>query len=299
MWRINGPTAIADACILLLFILVVIIAIMCARGAAPPYYGGRQAKSTADAMRADAMRADASPSSRPFPLHIIDWSRRVPNAADYSKLEMAPGGRVTLYSSLMPWHVASMQKALKHIFRSGAPASITDASAHIGADAVNFLRVFPQAKLTAVEVDPAVSAITKRNLAYAARAPAAVVITGDGAAHIENGAPTDMLYLDPPWGGASAAERQNGYDDQHMRLGGRSVPDLVVRALQRGFGTVVVKLPRESSTAAFSKAVRDASQSAVRCHAYAICDARRTRPGASCDHAAAYWLVSCVSCRTG
>jgi len=286
MWRINRPTALADAFILLLFILIAIIAIICGRASAPTYYeGGGQTHS-----------ADTLLPSRPFPLHVIDWSRRVPNSADYSKLEMAPGERVTLYSSLMPWHVASTQKVLKRIFRSGAPASITDASAHIGADAVNFLRVFPRAKLTAVEIDPAVSTIAKRNLVYASRSPTTptpTVITGDGAAHIESGSPTDMLYLDPPWGGAGAAERQNDYDDQHMQLGGRSVPDLVALALQRGFGTVVIKLPRESSTAAFTKTVRDTSQSAVSCHAYAICDARRTRPGASCDRAAAYWLVSC------
>jgi hypothetical protein len=243
-----------------------------------------------------ALSTGAVASKEYFPRSIAQWSRRVPNAADYGSLEIVPGSRVSLYSSLMPWHIASVQKMLRELFKDRAPATITDASAHIGADSVNFLRVFPQAALTAIEIDPAVSAITRRNLVYGAWAPGApapVVITGDGAAHIITGSPTDMLYIDPPWGGASANERRHNYSDQHMRLGDKALPELVAVALARGFGTVIVKLPRESDPHAFIKAVelgRATAAANFDCRAHAICDARQ---GDNKRCVRSYWLVSC------
>ena len=241
-----------------------------------------------------AASAGAAAPKEHFPRSIAQWSHSVPNAADYGSLEIVPGSRVSLYSSLMPWHIASVQKVLRNLFKDRAPATITDASAHIGADSVNFLRVFPRAALTAIEIDPAVSAITRRNLVYGAwalGAPAPVVITGDGAAHIITGSPTDMLYIDPPWGGASADERRHNYSDQHMRLGDKALPELVAVALARGFGTVIVKLPRESDPQAFIKAVelgRASAAANLDCRSHAICDARKGNP---CVRS--YWLVSC------
>jgi hypothetical protein len=115
-----------------------------------------------------------------------------------------------------------------------------------------------------------------------------------------------MLYIDPPWGGASAEKRRHSYNDQHMRLGGKALPDLVAVALARGFGTVIIKLPRESDPRTFIKAVEQNSVAKLprhNCHSYEICDARLSKSHVSNSHMSSphlsspcvrgYWLVAC------
>jgi len=222
-----------------------------------------------------------------FPKKVVTWSHHVTNSPDYGLLEMAPHNNVTMYSSLMPWHVSSVQKTLQDIFKD-PPKTIADATTHIGADSANFLRTFPKAQLTAIEIDPKVSAVALRNLSKEAiivNAPKPTVITGDGAAYIKTGEPTDLLYLDPPWGGANATQRVlTDTKPQWLWLGGIEVTELVKLALKRGFGTVLIKLPRESDTNEFCQQVCGNCNS-ITCRAYPIYDMRYSQK-------LSYWLVA-------
>lgn len=226
-----------------------------------------------------------------FPRHIVEYgARHRTRDVDYATLEMAPvdlkGHSPTVYSSLMPWHVAGAKRVLLEELAE-APATILDASAHVGVDSTLLLSLFPKANLTAVEIDPATAAVTARNLARAgARAR---VLVGDGAARVAAGPATDLLYLDPPWGGTGAAERAAA---PPLSLGGVPLPSLVAAALDAGYGRVVVKLPRDTDTAAFVAAAAAAGASGARDkitgRVRPVCDARRP---ADCETHPGYWLA--------
>jgi hypothetical protein len=293
----------------------------------------------AAAMRAaDVIAAAARPAASAtnkqgggengFPEKILNFRQRAARPIDYRWFETT---NASVYSSLMPWHLRSKQDALLHEFADAARAAksnftIVDATAHVGVDAANFRVLFPRAAITAIEIDPAVAAVARRNMARVARAtrlPAPEVRAADGAAFIkslgkqgaletQDGAPApDVLYLDPPWGGAgaslAAADAALAHRRLHLELGGEPLPEVVADALRRGVGAVAVKLPRESDTAAFAAAVVSARGAPVRTVAHAICDDRRSsarRPGAlpggvrpsraDCGAAGApvgYWLL--------
>lgn len=224
--------------------------------------------------------------SQPFPKDVIDFPQW---QIDYSLLEVANKG-VSIYSSLMPWHVQSLQQALRREFKT-SPESIVDATAHIGVDTVNFMKMFPRCNITAIEIDPDTAAIARRNLTRVARTlniePPNVVST-NGWIFIQglkaSTAPA-VLYLDPPWGGGGtgAAGRR------HLQLGGETLPSVIARTLKIGVGTTVVKLPRETNLVAFDARVRASLNRDFTSTHHAVCDARW--PRAACRHRPGYWLV--------
>jgi predicted RNA methylase len=221
-----------------------------------------------------------------FPSDVLDFPQM---QIDYSLLEVANKG-VSIYSSLMPWHVQSLQKVLQQEFKT-SPASIVDATAHIGVDTVNFMKLFPRSNITAIEIDPDTAAIARRNLTRVARAlniePPNVVSTNSWM-YIQglraSTAPA-VLYLDPPWGGGGtgAAGRR------HLQLGGETLPSVIARTLKIGVGTTVVKLPRETNLVAFDARVRASLHVDFTSSHHAVCDARWSK--AACRHRPGYWLV--------
>ena len=269
---------------------------------------------------------------------MLDFRQRAARPIDYRWFETT---NASAYSSLMPWHLRSKQEALLQEFageakQAGARFTIVDATAHVGVDTANLRVLFPRAAVTAIEIDPAVAEVTRRNVARVARATrlaAPEVRVGDGAAFIKSlslGAdapaterppateqppaterPPNLLYLDPPWGGAgaslAAADAALAHRRRNLELGGEPLPAVVAEALRRGVGAVAVKLPRESDTAAFAAAVVTARGGPVRTVAHAVCDDRlssaRRRPArgppargppADCGAAGApvgYWLL--------
>jgi len=276
--------------ITLLFVICVIMACYIAMQAAPgkvaasaSVNGGRGAASGHKKMR---LR---------FPRHVVEYGAPdIARDVDYASLEMAPadskGHSPTIYSSLMPWHVAGAKRVLLEELAGAPPATILDAAAHVGVDSTLLLSLFPKANLTAVEIDPATAAVTARNLARAG--PRASVTVGDGAARVAAGPPTDLLYLDPPWGGVGAAARAAA---PVLSLGGVPLPSLVATALDAGYGRVAVKLPRDTDTAAFVAAVAAAVNAAdaassdkITARIRPVCDARRP---ADCETHPGYWLA--------
>jgi len=216
----------------LLVLLVLLAALLLATRARPaPTLGG-------DAPRRFPKKVRAQARAHP------EWG-----ALDYDLFEAAPG-KLSWYSSLMPGHVPDVDRALRAEFAGGPPQTITDATAHIGADSANLLKVFPGATLTAVEIDPAIGAILRRN---AARVTAALglpagrfrVVVADGRDHLRNARPPDeLVYFDPPW--------QTGREV--LRLG-HKLSTVVADVLRRGARVALVKLPRESDLDAFDRAV--------------------------------------------
>ena len=241
-----------------------------------------------------AAAAAARPPPRPlvrggyqhFPNDVIDFPQM---QIDYSLLEVADKG-VSIYSSLMPWHVQSVQQVMRREFKT-SPKTLVDATAHIGVDTVNFMKLFPKCKITAFEIDADTAAVARRNLARVARTlnvdPPDVVSTNSWM-YIQglkpSTAPT-VLYLDPPWGGGGtgAAGRR------HLQLGGETLPSVIARTLRSGINTVVVKLPRETNLVAFDARVRASMRVDFTSTHHAVCDARW--PKAACRHRPGYWLV--------
>ena len=215
---------------------------------------------------------------RKLPENIIRASHSIPEAIDYGRLEIAPG-IVTIYSSTMPWHIKSLQSALHREFPT-APRTIVDATAHIGADTVNFMRTFPSAEMTSIEINPAIAEITRRNVTREYRrgdraAPAPRVVCADAADYIRelvDGNSPDLLYLDPPWGN----------NLRHaLMVGSLTAPEAIARALAAGTRAVAIRLPHDSDLDAFESATADCAKKLnlmdVKATRSAICDSRKAR----------------------
>ena len=228
---------------------------------------------------ANYARGGADPGR--FSEKIITFDQQAPHPLNYGAFETTPE---SAHSSLMPWHVGSLQRALLREFGTTVQ-SVVDATAHVGVDTANFQTLWPEAKITACEIDPAVAAATRRNMktvAAALHAPPATVLVADGSRL--RWAPADapdLIYFDPPWGGHSAAAAARdpaaAAARKNLQLGGRPLPAVVAAALRRGARAVAVKLPRETDTARFRRAVsKMLSKTAFSLHArvHDIGDAR-------------------------
>ena len=266
MQTVGDAAMIAFAIVLVFVAILIAVLTVAASGAAAPQ-----------------VRGGGFPQ---FPTDVIDFPQM---QIDYSLLEVANKG-VSIYSSLMPWHVQSLQQVLRREFKT-CPETIVDATAHIGVDTVNFMKMFPRSSITAIEIDPDTAAVARRNLTRVARSlniESPNVVSTNGWMYIQglkaNTAPA-VLYLDPPWGGGGtgAAGRR------HLQLGGETLPSVIARALKIGVGTTVVKLPRETNLVAFDARVRASLHVDFTSTHHAVCDARW--PRAACRHRPGYWLV--------
>jgi hypothetical protein len=208
-------------------------------------------------------------------MHAMQAAHPEWGALDYALFEEAPGG-VSWYSCLLPWQVPDVDAALRAEYAAGPPRTITDATAHIGADSANLLKVFPRAALTAIEICPDVGAVLRRNAARVTRALGIQaeqfrVVNGDAALRPDEDF-GELVYLDPPW----AAGREA------LRLGATELPDFI-RALLRAPGrTVIAKLPKETDLAALDARV---GRPGVR---YPVYDARKPRVGPPSYYMLAY-----------
>jgi hypothetical protein len=232
-----GSFVWALAAVLILVLVLLAAALLAARARPGPTLGGTAPRRFPKKVRA---------SARAHP----EWG-----ALDYNLFEAAPG-KLSWYSSLLPWHVPDVDRALRAEFPTEPPRTITDATAHIGADSANFLKVFPGATVTAVEVDPAIGAILRRNAARVTKTLGVPsgrfrVVVADARDYFRDPARVfdDLVYFDPPW--------QTGREV--LRLGRLRLSTVVADVLRRGARVALVKLPRESDLDAFDRAVGIAS----------------------------------------
>ena len=111
----------------------------------------------------------------------------------------------SLFSSIEPYHLSSTSNIFE--IENINPESIIDATANIGGDSINFMRLFPNAKLTALEIDTKISYILRRNMNnlkdilskdqdYDVK-----VINISAVEYFSNFRYADVIYFDPPWGG--------------------------------------------------------------------------------------------------
>ena len=209
---------------------------------------------------------------------VIKYSKSVPESFDFGLFEIAPGN-VSLYSSLLPWHIADVNAALRNEFPDIPPGTITDATSHIGMDSTNFLKVFPTSTVTAVELDPNIAKILKRNGNVATKQlklpkSSFRAVNAEASDWIKNHDVDDLVFFDPPWeapGGGTHA----------MMLGETPMADLVSTCLDRGAKVVIVKLSSGANLDALDNAV---GRTAVR---YPIKNAKNSnRPRPS------FWLMA-------
>ena len=124
-------------------------------------------------------------------------------------------------------------------------------------------------------------------MAAALRVRPPIVLATDGSQALRGSAAPDLVYFDPPWGGHSAAAAARdpaaAAARKNLQLGGRPLPAVVAAALRRGARAVAVKLPRETDTARFARAVSkmlsstssSKTASSVHVRVHDIGDARR------------------------
>jgi predicted RNA methylase len=180
------------------------------------------------------------PIENKFAKFIIDASKNT--YLDYSYFSTA--GELSRYSSLMPWHLTSVRDViLKEIPNV---RQITDLTAHIGVDSVNFSVVLPNVNVISIEIDPQVFLLLRDNLlryciinkrnsstlrAYNSDATQALshplVIN------------SDVVYVDPPWGGLDYVQQET----VKLMLGEMKIEDVVRQLLNNGVRTVILKGP--------------------------------------------------------
>jgi hypothetical protein len=266
-----AAAALAVAFVLFVLVVALAAAVLCEGGGLGPIRGGATA---GGARRREGARARPY---RQFPAGVRLAARAHPEwgAVDYDLFEVAPGD-VSAYSSMMPWHAPDLGKALRAELPD-PPRTITDATAHVGGDSAFFLKVFPSAAVTAVEVRPAVAAVLRRNARRITRAlslpPSRLrVVVADARDFLaRGGGVSELVFFDPPWAGSRGVPL----------LGDTPLAGHVAAALRSGARAVLVKLPREVDLDAFEAEVGlEATRHPIR-------DARVNKSGKL-----SYWLLA-------
>jgi 16S rRNA G966 N2-methylase RsmD len=158
-------------------------------------------------------------------------------------------GAESRYSSLLPHHITSVVA----VFSQEIPtaSNILDCTAHIGVDSLNFLNMYPNAELTAVELNPNTAQVLGRNLTNASLilgktiSKQPKVLQGSCVDYMNayTGPPFDFIYFDPPWGGPE----YKTIAKLRLKLEPYFLSDLIPWAFNKGITkTVVAKLPRNA-----------------------------------------------------
>ncbi len=113
------------------------------------------------------------------------------------------------YSVLKPWEKTQVNLVLRKWFPvADSVRRIVDATAHIGVDTINFSNQFKKALIDAYEIVPETYEALVKNIAKFKKQdrirPHNEDISQWEPSHI-----TDFLYVDPPWGGKSYAEKES------------------------------------------------------------------------------------------
>lgn len=182
-----------------------------------------------------------------FPQVVFDIASKVPESADYSIFSIT---NESLYSSLMPQHIRQVNAAFRKI--SPRPKTVLDGTAHIGVDTANLALLYPDATITAVEMNPETFALLEKNTKTladwsqrAGRKTAQIILINENSVSYLMKNPDlhfDLVYFDPPWGGSKYkhASKITFIMPGHKQ----SLPKLATTLIERGQAdTVVMKLP--------------------------------------------------------
>jgi hypothetical protein len=209
-----------------------------------------------------------------FPPHVVRRARA--HGVRYDRLRITEESR---YSCLKPDQFDQVVEIYARELGGRAPRRIIDATANVGCDTFQLKRMYPEARVTALEIDPATAALLALNaadLGYILNSvggvgPPVEVRCLDCVDYLCAGrrAPrADLVYFDPPWGGPdyykAAALR--------LALSGAPLGDVVGRTLARVAPLAVVKAPANADLAELRAAVGRHVEAAYTAH-----DVRRPR----------------------
>jgi len=150
----------------------------------------------------------------------------------------------SLFSSIEPYYLPSISNIFE--IEKINPESIIDATANIGGDSINFMRLFPNSKLTSLEIDTKISYILQRNMnnlknilnkdqEYDVK-----VINISAVKYFSNFKYADMIYFDPPWGGRDYIKS----DKISLFLDDISIGTIIKDILDQGMTQLIIlKMP--------------------------------------------------------
>jgi 16S rRNA G966 N2-methylase RsmD len=148
------------------------------------------------------------------------------------------------FSSLTPFQMAQVSDVYAQ--ENLDPRRIIDATANVGGDSINFMRLYPHASLRSIEINPKVAHILRRNFAnlnlilgtnlrYDTTA-----INMSARDYLAEDRSADLIFFDPPWGGRAYKELET----VPLELDGQSLGSLIRTILDRGMTSlVIVKAP--------------------------------------------------------
>lgn len=161
------------------------------------------------------------------------------------------------YSSLLPYQIPQVKEFLESAFPK-PPVAIVDASAHIGGDAIHFAKLWPQAKITAIDNDGEAIACLKLNVSTSCiNLDNFEIVFADSTEWIPtNLKPADFYYFDPPWGGPNYCSEEEV--SLFMNSSTQKVPivDLINFVFDHNLAPcVLLKAPRNFAYPSFKAAV--------------------------------------------
>lgn len=122
------------------------------------------------------------------------------------------------------------------------PNNIIDATANVGGDSINFLRLYPNANLYAIELDPKISQILRRNFENLQKILNtrvnyyASAINMSAVDYFSNPRSADIIYFDPPWGGKDYKYQST----IELELDGIGVGVIIGNILREGITPLVI-----------------------------------------------------------
>lgn len=161
------------------------------------------------------------------------------------------------YVTLLPYQTAQVEDLFRRYLPPVSIKTIIDGTAHIGGDALHFSRIYPDASITAIDIDARVIECLKKNITNFAPDPTKYhVVCDDFVAYIKNTHPVvDLIYLDPPWGGPGYSENK----ELSLYLGGLPLDEVVNYILREKLttrqGGIVVKVPKNFAYVRFKSSV--------------------------------------------
>lgn len=136
-----------------------------------------------------------------FDNQIIEAAKIYGNM-DYDYVEI---DKTSIYSCISPYHISSVESIFK--LENINPKTIIDATANIGMQTINFLRIFLSAKISSIEIDTNIAKILEKNidnidsiLGFKPKHKPAV-INRSCIEFLEDDTHVDMIHFHPPWGG--------------------------------------------------------------------------------------------------
>lgn len=155
------------------------------------------------------------------------WTHPNGRVIPYARLSITND---SLFWSLMPWHIDSVADAFRREYPESPPRKISDRTAHVGVDMLHLSRLFPGAMMEGYEKCPDTFCLLEDNVKRLALDCKKWTLKCGCGAQDGPDAETDLVYLDPNWGGSDYKSKSA----MELYLGDTSVSDLIVAWLDKG-----------------------------------------------------------------